>query len=504
MRIKADHVYSLLVAGVIAIVMLMPRMSVGKEAESNSVPALKASESNPGPRTTTYEGPGPQPKVGSSEETATGETWGDHSFIIPFFEVVAFEATLNLYDRTFLEKSIYGTTYKTFEHNFKTAPVIDSDAFQINQLYHPYQGSMYFGFGRSAGLSYWQSLIYSLVGSEIWETAGEIDPPSFNDHVASGIGGSFLGEPLFRMASLVLEGGGKNPGFLRELAAACISPPTGINRLLFGERFDKVFPSHNPPTFTRLRLGISATARESDNGPLETYDRQQATVDFLMAYGLPGKTGYTYDRPFDYFNFEFAAGTGKDSFENIMSRGLLYGTDYEAGDAYRGIWGLYGSYDYISPQIFRVSSTALSLGTTAQWFMIPYVALQYSALGGVGYAAAGTINGTGERDYRYGTTPQGLLALRLIMADRAMVDMNGRMYYISDLYGTSPDGYELIERGNIGITVRVYGQHALGLQFTSTTRESHAVGAEDRHQTEEVVSVVYTFLGDDNFGVVKW
>jgi hypothetical protein len=42
-----------------------------------------------------------------------------------------------------------------------------------------------------------------------------------------------------------------------------------------------------------------------------------------MAYGLPGKRGYTYDRPFDYFNFEFAVGSGSGAFENIMSRGLL-------------------------------------------------------------------------------------------------------------------------------------------------------------------------------------
>lgn len=484
--------------------MLLPGLCAGNETNATPEPALKASDSNPGPQPTTYEGPGPQPKVGAAADTATGETWGDHSYVIPFLEVVAFEAVLNLYDRTYLEKEIYATNYKTFEHNFKTAPVIDTDSFKINQLYHPYQGAMYFGFGRSAGLSYWQSLLYSLFGSELWETAGEIDPPSFNDQIASGIGGTFLGEPLFRMASLVLEGGGETPGFWRELGAACISPPTGLNRLLFGERFDTIFPSHNPPTFTRLRLGMSATANQSDNSPAKTYDRPQATVDFLMAYGLPGKPGYTYDRPFDYFNFEFAAGSGRNSFENIMSRGLLYGTAYERGESYRGVWGLYGSYDYISPEFFRVSSTAVSLGTTAQWWMIPSVALQYTALGGVGYAAAGTIHGTEDRDYRYGTTPQGLLALRFIMGNRAMIDMNGREYYISDWHGSSPGGYELIGRANAGFTVRVHSQHSIGLQFTSTTRDSHVTGGRDRNQTEEIVSLVYTLLGDSNFGAVEW
>ena len=74
-----------------------------------------------------------------------------------------------------------------------------------------------------------------------------------------------------------------------------------------------------------------------------------------LDYGLPGKPGYTYDRPFDYFSFK-ATASSANGFENLMIRGLLIGTDYKAGENYRGVWGLYGSFDYISPAIFRVSS----------------------------------------------------------------------------------------------------------------------------------------------------
>ena len=498
------HLYDLPLTGIIALCLFGPLICVGQETDATVAPAVKASDSTPGPEPTTYEGPGPQPEVGAQEETAVGETWGDKSYVIPFFEVITFIATLNLYDREFEEEGTYDTTFSTFEDNLTTVPEVDSDTFQINQLYHPYQGAMYFGFARSAGLGYWHSLLYSIGGSELWETAGETSTPSFNDHIASGIGGSFFGEPLFRMASLLLEGGGANPGLAREIGAAIISPPTGINRLLFGERFDKIYPSHNPPTFIRLRLGYSTKKQQSDNSESKTYSETQVNVDFLLSYGLPGKSGYTYDRPFDYFNFEFAAGTGNSSFQNIMSRGLLFGTDYEWGDAYRGIWGLYGSYDYISPEDFRVSSTALSVGTTYQWWLMQDVALQGTTLGGVGYAAAGTIQDTGERDYRYGTTPQGLLAFRLIYSDRAMLDMNGRVYYISDVYGSGEDGHELIQRGNIGFTVRVYNQHALGLQFTATTRDAESIGSPDRYQSEEIASIVYTVMGDSNFGAVDW
>jgi hypothetical protein len=55
-----------------------------------------------------------------------------------------------------------------------------------------------------------------------------------------------------------------------------------------------VFPSHNPATFWRLRLGASLTQNLSDQGGSNTINRTEATVDFSMAYGLPGKPGYTY------------------------------------------------------------------------------------------------------------------------------------------------------------------------------------------------------------------
>lgn len=119
-------------------------------------------------------------------------------------------------------------------------------------LGHP--GGDAVGIARSADLSYWESL-----GSFLWETAGETTPPSLNDHIATGIGGTFLGEAMFRMASLVLEGGGEHPPFWRELGATLISPPTGFNRLVFGERFRSVFPSRDPALFLRLRLGVTLT-----------------------------------------------------------------------------------------------------------------------------------------------------------------------------------------------------------------------------------------------------
>ena len=65
-----------------------------------------------------------------------------------------------------------------------------------------------------------------------------------------------------------------------------------------------------------------------------------SALDLEFDYGLPGKPGYTYDRPFDYFQFEFAALSGTDThnwLEIILVRGMLWGRDFELGDRYAGI-----------------------------------------------------------------------------------------------------------------------------------------------------------------------
>ena len=454
-------------------------------------------------------------KPEQTTRTLSWETGAGKSYLIPALEIPAFLFLLNGYDRLAYPNSIepdgkktYNTNLSTFWDHVVHGPWgVDTDAFNVNQFMHPYQGSMYHGFAQSAGLNYWESLLYTNAGSFLWETGGETTHPSINDQIASGIGGSFFGEALFRMASLVLEGdgdGGK-PGFWRELGAAVLSPPTGINRLAFGDRFKPVFPSHKPATFWRLQLGANLNSDPNDQAGSSSLNRHEATADFSMAYGLPGKPGYSYTRPFDYFHFEFKSlGNADNPFDNVMIRGLLLGKDYEAGNAYRGIWGLYGGYDYISPHIFRVSSTSLSLGTTFQWWLSRAVALQGSALGGVGYAAAGNVAQAGERDYHYGVAPQGLLALRLILGDRAMLDLTGRAYYVTGLGGGDPNGSEAIDRLNMGLTVRMYGRHAIGLQYIASSRDAHYPDRADSHQRAGTVSLVYTFLGDTKFGAVEW
>jgi hypothetical protein len=464
------------------------------------------------------------PSAGAGEErdaatVLSWETGAGKSYVIPALELGGFVFGLNQFNRHFLEDSSdYESDAHSIARNLRTAPILDKDPFSTNQIGHPYQGGIYYGLARSAGLNYWESLLYTLAGSFLWETAGEKTPPSVNDHVATGIGGTFVGEALFRMASLLLEGGGEKPGFWRELGAAALSPPTGFNRLVFGERFKPIFPSRDPEVFVRLRLGVTRTLSATNAGlgrdvQGEGFLEEEGSVDYSITYGLPGKPGYRYSRPFDYFHFEFTAVPNAEStrnaIENASIRGLLVGAPYQWGDTYRGVWGLFGHYDYFSPQIFRLATTALSLGTTGQWWMSRAVALQGTALAGVGFGAAGTVADKAERDYHYGVIPHALLGLRLILGDRAMLEATGRQYYVigeGEGGGVNRNdiGTEVIPRGSVGFTVRIYGPHAIGIQYLVTSREARSSGVRNRNQSVETVTVSYNFLGHTRFGAVEW
>jgi hypothetical protein len=415
-------------------------------------------------------------------------------------EILGFDVLVNRTNNLFGSSADYHVTLPSIRRNLTGAWVTDNDPFKVNQFLHPYQGSMYHGFARSTGHDYWTSMGYTFAGSLAWEIAGENTPPARNDQIASGIAGSFLGEPLYRMANLVLERGRMSRGW-RELAAAAIHPSVGFNRLVFGAPDGGVFPSNDPAYYSRLQIGASGLTR-NDPGTSAASRRGELLVDFSMEYGLPGKPGYVYRRPFDHFSFQ-VTGSSANGVENIMTRGLLVGDEYSYGDNHRGVWGLFGSYHYLAPLVYRVSSTAVSLGTTAQWWLSQSHAVQGTVLAGIGYAGVGTLRGVGERDYHYGVAPQALMALRWIYGDRAVLELVGREYYVSRIGGDRA-GHDNIVRTDASITWRVRDQHGIALKYLFNRRDASYPDLGRRVQTRSTLGLYYVLLGPERFGAVDW
>jgi hypothetical protein len=430
--------------------------------------------------------------------TTPAPRWGaEKSYLIPALEIVGFDVLLNLFDRVYFGCCDYDVDLSSIKRNLRRGWQEDRDEFTVNQLGHPYQGSMYHGFARASGLNYWQGLAYTLVGSVFWEIAGETTRPSKNDQISTGFGGTFLGEALFRISNFWLEQQ-RGSRFWREVAAAAISPPVGFNRLAFDQRFDGIFPSKDPEYYSRLHLGI-VSATQDRRGRSGEIDRHEGIVDVALDYGLPGKQGYTYDRPFDYFNFQAAASTAI-GFESVSAYGLLLGNGYDLGNHYRGIWGLYGSYSYMAPQIFRLASTALSLGTTGEWRVSDSLALQGTGLLGVGYATVSTIGGiSDERANRYGIAPQALLSLRLILGERASIDLTAREFFVADVSGNGVR-HDNVVRTDASLTWRIHREHAVSIRYQLSRRDFDFRDLGNTIQDRGTIGIFYTLLGRSRFG----
>jgi hypothetical protein len=458
--------------------------------------------------------------VPAPDPALRADTSARRSNVLPVFETAGFLTLLSAYDRVAYAndvqdgKKVYSATLSsTWDHLRQQTWVHDQDPFNVNQFEHPYQGATMYGLARSSGHRFWTSLIHANVGSFIWKMAGETDPPSINDMITTAQAGSLLGEALYRMSDLVLRDMRVTKAHrLHEALAAIISPPAAVNRRAFGERFRSQLSDTTPITSWQVRFGAAANALSRDYSAPVSLLRRDATAEFWMSYGLPGLPGYDYARPLDYFDFEASfLSTASNPVENVMIRGLLIGRKTAELAHSRGIWGVYGSYDYISPYSFRISSTALSLGTTRQYWLIPGLALQGSMLGGVGYGAAGsttvipsTPTNAAIRDYHFGVTPQALVTLRLIAGDRATLDLAARGYYVSGLGSDDTRGSETISRANVGVNVRVIGGHALGVRFVSSTRDARYGKLPNKRLSEGTFTVVYSFLGAHHFGAVTW
>ena len=415
------------------------------------------------------------------------------------------DAAINLGGRLLTEPANYKVTPASIRRNLRGPWVVDDDPFEINQFLHPYQGAMYHGIARSNGLGYWPSAAYTFAGSALWEIAGEATPPSRNDQIASGVAGSFLGEPLFRISRLLLERADDRPGLWRTIGSVLASPPTGLNHLLVGAPAASRSPDAVPFSDIRVQFGTSAIV----TGPSRSVSSlalNRPSLELSMDYGYPGNVNYRHERPFDYFRIE--SSVSADGMEQLSTRGLLAGADYGAGPL-SGIWGVYGSYDYFAPQDFQFSSTAVSLGTTLQASIRNSLVVQSSALVGGGYAAAQRASGpsapaaSAERDYNYGLAPQALAHVRVIAGRRAALDVTAQDYVISGAGGFGAGRRDLIFVGDTSLAIRIYRRHALGLTYQLARRSSDRPGLPDRTQSRATAGVFYTFLGSGGFGIVQ-
>lgn len=120
-------------------------------------------------------------------------------------ETAGFNIGLWAFDRYVLKGHYAYISWNSIKENFKHGFEWDEDHLHTNMFDHPYNGSIFFNAGRSNGFNFWQSELFAIGGSAMWEMFMEKEYPSTNDIIATPIGGAALGEVLYRTSDLILD-----------------------------------------------------------------------------------------------------------------------------------------------------------------------------------------------------------------------------------------------------------------------------------------------------------
>jgi Domain of unknown function (DUF3943) len=376
-------------------------------------------------------------------------------------------------------------TRATLEDNLRAGFEFDQDVLQTNFFGHPYHGGMQFNAARSAGLSFWESAVYTLAGSVSWELFAEREKPAINDLAVTVLGGIMLGEITYRLSSEILAEDASEGRLVRELGAAAVNPVRGLDRLTTGRAWRAGPPALRYPLRVALELGLDRVRLQHEED-----DPDGGRVALLFAadvdYGdLWPREGRNYFRPFEYF--ELYAATNLFNRElsgaHVYSTALLYGLNLPLSRQPRAlrdndVLGLGMSYEYVGTNF----TTYSGLGFGPVNHLMLRLGKQRSVRLSVGadlvpvLGATSTEAGDNERDYNFASGVSAWTGIELRLGWLGELGLQTRHYVAKVVNGQR--GEEFI--GSLRAWYEVQLLERLGLGFAATTvyRRGHYVARE--------------------------
>lgn len=212
----------------------------------------------------------------------------------------------------------------SMRNNLTTLPVWDTNRFPTNFIGHPYHGAMYFNSARANGFDFYSSTLVTSVSSLMWEYLMETKPPSHNDLWATSVGGSGLGEALFRFSDFVLDNRARGIERIgRELIAGILAPTRLITRVTTREAWETGKNKGNLLAAIPYRLdfytGGKVTADTNNR-----FKSWRFTLGTELYYG--DLFGTIVEQPYEWFQLagEISVGNGSLYLTRINNLGLLY------------------------------------------------------------------------------------------------------------------------------------------------------------------------------------
>lgn len=227
--------------------------------------------------------------------------YGKKKFWQASAEVVGFNLGLWAFDRYVQHGDFAYISWNSIKENFRHGLIWDNDKLGTNMFLHPYTGNLYFNSARSSGFNFWQSSLFAIAGSAMWEFFMECEYPSTNDIIATPIGGTAIGEVTYRMSDLLLDDRSRGwHRFGREAGVFIIDPMRSLTRIINGDAWRPRLTTGRqfgtPSIGVEVRLGAKAMQFHHDG---QRDNKVGSSLGVNVEYG--DRFEVHSKSPYDYF-----------------------------------------------------------------------------------------------------------------------------------------------------------------------------------------------------------
>lgn len=261
-------------------------------------------------------------------------------------ETLALDGIVWAWDRYVANSHWAHINIKTIKKNFQEGFYWDNDKLMTNNFFHPYHGSLFFEAGRANGYNYYQSALFAVAGSTLWEMVFEDNYPSISDVIATPTGGMALGEVMFRSADLVTDDStwGWERAW-REIAGCVIAPTRGINRLLTGQMWRRSATPGRIYGIPELSINVGFGAKMLVSTDSRSYQTSMPELMLDVEYG--DRFAEKTTRPYDYFTLhsELHFNPKQPLVGNLEISGRLWGSTFMDKPHDKMNIGIYQNYD---------------------------------------------------------------------------------------------------------------------------------------------------------------
>lgn len=386
----------------------------------------------------------------------------------------------------------WGTVRSNLTHEW----VWDDDNFQVNQIGHPVQGSVYYSMARANGFSYLGGLLWTTVGSVQWEYFMETEPPAINDLVTTSMGGAMLGEMTWQLAEDVSgESDGTSVGWPRRSLAFLLNPVHGMDRMING------VPRKKSPAKRRSGLeGLMIVNGRSlgkrfvrTKGDLPA-SAPEATIPFAttslhLVHGDP----FESKAPFEHFTLSVGLSVLSRPVSNVDVRAQLWRLPEMETEHTRHSFHFAQNFDYIDGGLYRLAASSLGaewLGEAElgrDWILAVHVQPAAILLG----AASTDYYVNVERDYNFGSGPGWKTGFLLGRAGTGSLSAFSDRYWIRTRSGA--DGTEVIDIYSVEIVKDIWNGFGIGLSWHGYDRDGRYSEFPDVHVSNQELRVLATY-----------